>query len=130
MDNDLQDLFQNVFDFNEKIHQPLSPYDFNSLFNFPIKEAASRVGMSVSRFKIFCRKQGIPKWPFRRLQSLQKLEDSLALEDPHHARQLKSEIQDLKENCKYNPQIKISKALVYQRNKVNKLSMINRNKKT
>eukprot|EP00656_Telonema_subtile_P041784 TRINITY_DN4707_c0_g1_i3.p1 TRINITY_DN4707_c0_g1~~TRINITY_DN4707_c0_g1_i3.p1 ORF type:complete len:128 (+),score=33.45 TRINITY_DN4707_c0_g1_i3:143-526(+) len=42
-----------------------------SLFSLPVAEAAKRLGVGLTLFKVICRKNGIQRWPYRKLQSLQ-----------------------------------------------------------
>eukprot|EP00656_Telonema_subtile_P041783 TRINITY_DN4707_c0_g1_i1.p2 TRINITY_DN4707_c0_g1~~TRINITY_DN4707_c0_g1_i1.p2 ORF type:complete len:115 (+),score=24.98 TRINITY_DN4707_c0_g1_i1:143-487(+) len=57
-----------------------------SLFSLPVAEAAKRLGVGLTLFKVICRKNGIQRWPYRKLQSLQnkltELEVQTGLE-PH-----------------------------------------------
>jgi hypothetical protein len=41
-------------------------------FELPLTEVAKKFNMCSTKFKMFCRQQGIMKWPFRALRSLGK----------------------------------------------------------
>jgi hypothetical protein len=43
------------------------------VFHLPISEAATKLGMGVTVLKKQCRKIGIPRWPYRKLASIEKL---------------------------------------------------------
>lgn len=47
------------------------------VFHLPISEAASKLGMGVTVLKKQCRKIGIPRWPYRKLASIEKLIQSV-----------------------------------------------------
>lgn len=57
-------------------------------FVHPIRVAASRLQVSSTSLKTFCRKHGISRWPFRRLQLIQrfvkKLENAIKDDMAHH----------------------------------------------
>ena len=48
-----------------------------TVFHLPISDAASRLGMGVTVLKKQCRKIGIPRWPYRKLASIEKLIESV-----------------------------------------------------
>ena len=96
----------------------------DEVLHLPIKDAASRLDMSESRLKLLCRKQGIKRWPARRLQLLYKLEQDLALDYPRQARQFQDEIKMLKEKSKYDPSEKMSNELFYYYKKISKQDTI------
>ncbi|KAJ3700896.1 hypothetical protein LUZ61_004601 [Rhynchospora tenuis] len=49
--------------------------DITRLFNIPITEAASILGVSTSVLKRLCRKNGIARWPYRQLLSGKTIDD-------------------------------------------------------
>ncbi|KAJ1684983.1 hypothetical protein LUZ63_016373 [Rhynchospora breviuscula] len=49
--------------------------DITRLFNIPITEAASILGVSTSVLKRLCRKNGIARWPYRQLLSGKTVDD-------------------------------------------------------
>ncbi len=51
---------------------PLTFQECTTLFHLPIKTAARQVGMCTTQLKKYCRAAGIPRWPFRRVQSLRR----------------------------------------------------------
>ena len=44
--------------------------DLRELFEFPLVEAAQRLGMSMTLFKKICRRNSIPNWPYRKINRL------------------------------------------------------------
>lgn len=46
-------------------------------FSMPIKQAARELNVGVTRLKKQCRKLGIPRWPHRKMKSLQTLIDNV-----------------------------------------------------
>lgn len=48
-----------------------------SVYHRPISEAAQVLDMGVTVLKKQCREQGIARWPFRKLQSIDKLIQSV-----------------------------------------------------
>ncbi|PNW82724.1 hypothetical protein CHLRE_06g291500v5 [Chlamydomonas reinhardtii] len=51
--------------------------DLRHYYEVPIKEAARRLGYSVSCLKNICRRLGVPNWPSRKLLTLQKMRGAL-----------------------------------------------------
>lgn len=47
--------------------------DLAGVFHLPLPEAAKELGIGSTALKRVCRKQNIPRWPFRRLRSLDTL---------------------------------------------------------
>lgn len=47
------------------------------LANRPLKEAARELGLGVSTFKKLCREAGVPRWPFRQLESLARTQQRM-----------------------------------------------------
>ena len=47
------------------------------LFHLPMREAAERLGSSMSLLKKKCRLLGVARWPFRKIRSLSTLADTL-----------------------------------------------------
>ena len=43
------------------------------MYDYPINEAADRLHVGVTVLKKYCRKFDIPRWPFRKLKSMEKL---------------------------------------------------------
>jgi len=58
-----------------------------SVFHLPIDRAAKELGVGQTWLKHMCREHGIPRWPYRKIQSLQtsaeRLLESIAGIDPH-----------------------------------------------
>lgn len=46
--------------------------DIIPYFDFPINEAAPRIGVSTTKLKTRCRKLGIPRWPQRMLKAIDR----------------------------------------------------------
>lgn len=47
------------------------------LFHLPIEEAAKALNIGQTMLKHYCRKFGIPRWPFRKRQSITQLIGSI-----------------------------------------------------
>ncbi|TVU42582.1 hypothetical protein EJB05_08999 [Eragrostis curvula] len=54
--------------------------DVKPLFHLQIRDAAAALGISESSLKSFCRKNGIPRWPGKKVRSLTKKIKKLAME--------------------------------------------------
>ena len=55
------------------------------MYDYPINQAAQKLGVGVTVLKKYCRKFAIPRWPYRKLKSMEKLIDSVneyATQDP------------------------------------------------
>nr|BAZ96195.1 minus dominance protein [Yamagishiella unicocca]BBC28454.1 minus dominance protein, RWP-RK containing transcription factor [Yamagishiella unicocca] len=48
----------------------LTNSDISSFFHLPIKEASRELGLSTTYLKRICRQLGIPRWPYRKVASL------------------------------------------------------------
>lgn len=44
------------------------------VFHLPIQEAAAKLGMGTTQLKKLCRLLNVEKWPYRQLQSLDRIE--------------------------------------------------------
>ncbi|CAN6275207.1 unnamed protein product [Urochloa humidicola] len=68
--------------------------DIAQCFHLPIREASKSLKIGVSALKAKCRKYGIPRWPHRKIKSLDSLirdlEYVLATEDAHQEEWLQS----------------------------------------
>lgn len=53
-----------------------------SKYHLPISKAAKELGMGVTVMKKYCRKFGINRWPFRKLNSMTKLISSVQQSNP------------------------------------------------
>lgn len=49
----------------------------SQVYHLPINEAADSLGIGVTVLKKYCRKFCIPRWPYRKLKSMDKLIESL-----------------------------------------------------
>nr|BAN21751.1 minus dominance protein [Gonium multicoccum] len=49
----------------------LTSADISSYFHLPIKEASKSLGISTTYLKRLCRQLGIPRWPYRKVASLE-----------------------------------------------------------
>nr|BAK20037.1 minus dominance protein [Gonium maiaprilis]BAK20038.1 minus dominance protein [Gonium maiaprilis] len=49
----------------------LTSADISSFFHLPIKEASKSLGISTTYLKRICRQLGIPRWPYRKVASLE-----------------------------------------------------------
>lgn len=45
----------------------------HQVFHLPISQAAEKLGMGATAVKKICRRHGIARWPFRKLDSLVKI---------------------------------------------------------
>lgn len=59
----------------------LSYQDLSRCFHLPINSAARELGVCVTALKKQCRKHGVPRWPHRKLKSLDKLKEKLEKEE-------------------------------------------------
>jgi hypothetical protein len=61
----------------------------SNLFGMPLRVAAKRTGMRVTRFKAHCRRHGIERWPFRKARCLNRIKresgGTLRLDPPGRA---------------------------------------------
>lgn len=61
--------------------------DVAAVFHLPIDRAAKQLNVGQTWLKHMCREHGVPRWPFRKIQSLlssaQRLEESIADVDPN-----------------------------------------------
>eukprot|EP00171_Calliarthron_tuberculosum_P009562 IDg9562t1 len=55
--------------------------DLARCFHLPINAAAKELGVCVTALKKQCRKHGVPRWPHRKLKSLDKLKEKLEKEE-------------------------------------------------
>lgn len=55
--------------------------DLARFFHLPINAAAKELGVCVTALKKQCRKHGVPRWPHRKLKSLDKLKEKLEKEE-------------------------------------------------
>ncbi|CAN0237196.1 unnamed protein product [Phaeothamnion confervicola] len=46
--------------------------DLEAYFHLPLVNVASKLGLSLTMLKRICRGLGLPRWPFRQIQSLEK----------------------------------------------------------
>ncbi|CAN6247740.1 unnamed protein product [Urochloa humidicola] len=69
-----------------RVHS-ITLFDIAQYFHLPIKEASKALKIGVSALKAKCRKYGIPRWPHRKIKSLDSLirdlEYVLTTEDAH-----------------------------------------------
>ncbi|CDF37947.1 unnamed protein product [Chondrus crispus] len=59
----------------------LSYQDLSRCFHLPINSAARELGVCVTALKKQCRRHGVPRWPHRKLKSLDKLKERLEKEE-------------------------------------------------
>ena len=55
--------------------------DLSRCFHLPINTAARELGVCVTALKKQCRRHGVPRWPHRKLKSLDKLKEKLEKEE-------------------------------------------------
>ncbi|KAJ4801347.1 RWP-RK domain-containing protein [Rhynchospora pubera] len=76
-------------------------------FSLPIKEAAIDLKVSVSTLKLRCRELGIPKWPYRKIQSLETLIETMLDLAPFLFQHVIGKVQEEIEAIKLNPALEI-----------------------
>eukprot|EP00164_Ancoracysta_twista_P001287 GFYU01001686.1.p1 GENE.GFYU01001686.1~~GFYU01001686.1.p1 ORF type:complete len:498 (+),score=53.26 GFYU01001686.1:327-1820(+) len=57
--------------------KPLNPNDIFQYFHLPINEACKKIGICETLLKKFCRRNGIPRWPYRVFKSIDRMIHSL-----------------------------------------------------
>jgi hypothetical protein len=72
----------------------------SNLFELPCEEAAKRMGMCNTLFKKHCRKNGIKRWPYRKINSLNRIKSIYKVSEP----EIDKEIERIKKdpNSKIN----------------------------
>ncbi|KAJ4778270.1 Vesicle-associated membrane protein 727 [Rhynchospora pubera] len=76
-------------------------------FSLPIKEAARDLKVSVSTLKFRCRELGIPKWPYRKIQSLETLIETMLEIEPFGFHHMIGKVREEIEAIKLNPTLEI-----------------------
>ncbi|KAJ4733599.1 Plant regulator RWP-RK family protein [Rhynchospora pubera] len=76
-------------------------------FSLPIKEAARDLKVSVSTLKFRCRELGIPKWPYRKIQSLETLIETMLEIEPFGFHHMIGKVREEIEAIKLNPALEI-----------------------
>eukprot|EP01121_Diplochlamys_sp_Union-15-3_P008347 TRINITY_DN2211_c0_g1_i4.p1 TRINITY_DN2211_c0_g1~~TRINITY_DN2211_c0_g1_i4.p1 ORF type:complete len:225 (-),score=41.87 TRINITY_DN2211_c0_g1_i4:58-732(-) len=86
--------------------------DLAQFFHMPITQAAREIGVCATVLKKMCRKNGIPRWPHRKIKSINKMIDtlhqSLPTSTPEDAVSIRFEIETLekhKEHIMQHPEI-------------------------
>ncbi|RLN08434.1 protein RKD3-like [Panicum miliaceum] len=78
-------------------------------FSMPIKQAARELNVGLTVLKKRCRELGIPRWPHRKVKSLQTLIDNVqelaAQEDGHQTRSLVENLQRTKKLIEERPEV-------------------------
>lgn len=78
--------------------------DLSQFFHLPINEVSARLGVCATVLKKICRKNGIQRWPHRKMKSLDRMISVLQLTEPQTPEerdQIQKEIQLLKEKKSY-----------------------------
>ena len=55
-----------------------------TLVQLPVKEVAKQFGICLSSLKKVCRQHGIIRWPYRRMQMIEKVKVFLNIGNPHY----------------------------------------------
>jgi hypothetical protein len=56
-----------------RIASEITREELSECFGMPSEEAARRLGIGLTVLKRICRKFGVPRWPYRKLKSLDRL---------------------------------------------------------
>lgn len=56
-----------------RIASEITREELSECFNMPSEDAAKKLGVGLTVLKRICRKFGVPRWPFRKLKSLDRL---------------------------------------------------------
>lgn len=73
-------------------------------FHLPINEVSTRLGVCATVLKKICRKNGIPRWPHRKIKSLERMIKVLEMtvtSSPEEAEQIQKEIIKMKRKKEY-----------------------------
>ncbi|KAJ4753566.1 hypothetical protein LUZ62_064552 [Rhynchospora pubera] len=76
-------------------------------FSLPIKDAARDLKVSMSTLKFRCRELGIPKWPYRKIQSLETLIETMLELAPFGFQHMIGKVREEIEAIKLNPTLEI-----------------------
>jgi len=89
--------------------------ELSKFFHLPINQVAKELNVCATILKKICRRNGIPRWPHRKIKSLDKLMSNLEmniLKNPQEKEEITKEIEALKTKKKEilkNPNILVSK---------------------
>lgn len=56
-----------------RIASEITREELSECFNMPSEDAANRLGIGLTVLKRICRKFGVPRWPYRKIKSLDRL---------------------------------------------------------
>jgi len=96
--------------FADGLQRVLSKDMLQSVYHLPINEAAAQLHVGVTVLKKFCRQHNVGRWPYRKLQSVDKLirsVDELSEQDPTGANFVIRELGILKREIYSNPEVKL-----------------------
>ncbi|XP_049851263.1 uncharacterized protein LOC126325822 [Schistocerca gregaria] len=93
------------------IQQMINLETLSEYFHLPITEVARKIGVCATVLKKICRKNGIPRWPHRKIKSLDKMIstlESMHMKSPAQRERIEKEIAVLRSNKDYlmkNPSV-------------------------
>eukprot|EP00798_Chlamydomonas_sp_ICE-L_P029109 gene29109-32323_t len=96
---------------------PITKERVAELYGVPMKEAASRLGLSVNAFRDIIRQFGIERWPYRKLQSIKEVIEELG--DKNDQEKI-SMLNALMDKIARDPNVAIPKDIVQLRQHVYK----------
>mmetsp|Transcript_5491 Transcript_5491/g.8532 ORF Transcript_5491/g.8532 Transcript_5491/m.8532 type:complete len:95 (-) Transcript_5491:240-524(-) len=56
----------------KRIYESIDQQGLKSYYRFPAQVVAKKLGVSLTKFKQICRRNGIQQWPYRRVTLLDK----------------------------------------------------------
>jgi len=89
--------------------------ELSKYFHLPINQVAKELGVCATILKKICRRNGIPRWPHRKIKSLDKMISNLEVnlaKNPAEREEIKHEVELLKtkkQEIMKNPDILVSK---------------------
>ncbi|GAM22434.1 hypothetical protein SAMD00019534_056090 [Acytostelium subglobosum LB1] len=103
------------------ISQDIDLQFLSKYFHLPINDVAKEIGVCATVLKKICRKNGIPRWPHRKIKSIDKMISNLENSSPKNAdeeHRIKEEISTLKKKKAYlikHPNILAIKSSIKQK---------------
>jgi len=90
--------------------------ELSKFFHLPINQVAKELGVCATILKKICRRNGIPRWPHRKIKSLDKMTSNLEMnlaKNPHEREEITREIEALrgkKKEIMNNPNVLSTKS--------------------
>ncbi|PWA44034.1 protein RKD1 [Artemisia annua] len=78
-------------------------------FYMPIPQAAKELGIGLTALKVNCRRVGIKRWPYRKLESLKSSEDRYAQPD-NNKQELIRMLEEENKQIEDNPNLSVAKS--------------------